>query len=36
MPTSPYQWLELAGCLAFVYIFFRPLCNYLTKIIEDP
>jgi hypothetical protein len=34
MPANIYQWVELAACLVIVYIFFRPLVNFLDKIFD--
>jgi hypothetical protein len=34
MPQNFEQWIQLSMCFAAVYIVFRPLVNFLDKIIE--
>ncbi len=34
MPHSFDQWMQLSLCFALIYIVFRPLVDFLDKVIE--
>ena len=34
MPQSFDQWMQLSLCFALIYVVFRPLVNFLDKVLE--